>query len=199
MNKINSFILIILLIIGLSNCKGVLGGDGTDTHDNGENPNSSISQKSTVKALFDENGIVAINKGQYGTTIWAWCVNLSWPAISGASEYIVYKSDSPNGTKETYTKISSNEEPLTQTNFYYEDYAIGGEITTYYWVVAISDKGETPRPSNGGIKITYKYVRDQQIMISPGGLDPITHIYKQPTYMTIYGSLERVVGQNPIK
>ena len=76
--------------------------------------------------------------------------NLEWPGVQGATEYKVYNSTAASGAG---TLITTTKDLST---FQIESLGTSaGTYLRYYWVTAVTDNIETPRPANGGIKVTY--------------------------------------------
>ena len=78
---------------------------------------------------------------------------LTWPAVPGCTEYNVYKSRFSIGIGYKTSLVTTTSD-LTVTPTERFDLNMTYEI--YYWVTAKTNSGETPRPDNGGIKVTYK-------------------------------------------
>ena len=122
----------------------------------------------TVKAKYVE---------KFPTLIYSNAANffykIEWESVKDATGYNIYKSKSVSGAgdnvssvEQTAASIESNE-IITQT----------GNTLYYYWVTAITKKGESNRPSNGGIKVTYRIVEK--------------HYYGVPSYYECTRSVEQ--------
>ena len=167
-------------------CIAIAGCTKDDETSTGGGDNTGSSANSVVKAEYITPRITVIFsplRAQY---------TIQWTEVKGAIGYNVYKSTTAGG--ETVTKVS--DEGLTDTSFNAtEIMTSNGKYVRYYWVTAVTSAGETARPANGGIKVTYTVTLQQTTMI-PGGPPFYT-----PTYIPTGPptSIERVIEQNPIK
>ncbi len=114
---------------------------------------------------------------------------IKWPTVQGADSYVLYKSASTTGVRTLVREtsdlsINGAEEILTTS----------GTHIRYYWVVATINGEETPRPVNGGIKVTYTVTLAQKVWM-PNSTPPLYGYW-----MTIgVDNINRVVEQNPIR
>jgi len=118
---------------------------------------------------------------------------IDWTAVQGASGYNVYRSYVLDGDILTITKIADGLEGTSyqgsESISYTTDYNSAPRNTVcYYWVTAITGDGETDRPQNGGIKVTYTYTPEQRVFIPPN------------TWTVIkYAEISKTVEQNPVR
>jgi hypothetical protein len=80
---------------------------------------------------------------------------INWEPVKGATGYNFYKSNVAGDA--SATKVSSEGQDATVMNAD-ETITQVGNTVRYYWATAITKSGETKRPSNGGIKVTYHIV-----------------------------------------
>jgi Raf kinase inhibitor-like YbhB/YbcL family protein len=165
-------------------------GPGDD--DEGPTPNISSPKTTYTQGSSDGSSISGIYNFGYPTAIFY----LKWDKVPGAAQYNVYQSTSASGAG---TKLSG--EGLTATVFDSRQPCVEGVLVFYYWVTASTSKGETARPANGGVKVSYDFKKEQKITgpgttitISPGGFNPITGIYKPPTTITQPGTTVTIPG-----
>jgi hypothetical protein len=114
---------------------------------------------------------------------------IRWPAIPGAESYVLYKSTSATGDG---TRVEETSE--LSVDGATETLTTAGTFVRYYWVAAKTSSGETSRPTNGGIKVTYTVTVATRIPIYGG--PPLYQV----TYITTgVDSIDSEVEQNPIK
>ena len=102
----------------------------------------------TIKAKYVEKLPALINANAV-----VFPYRIQWEPVEGATGYNIYKSKSGSvsivsSVGQTSTFIETNETII------YE-----GNTTCYYWVTAITKNGESKRPDNEGIKVTYHVVK----------------------------------------
>ena len=113
---------------------------------------------------------------------------IEWPAVPGATEYKVYKSTA-NGDGRTLITTTAD---LSVSD---AEILVTGTTPLYYWVTAVTNDIETPRPANGGIKVIYTVSRSSQTCIS---FSPITYMCNN--WITLGSdNVSRSVTQNPIE
>ena len=176
-------VMILLFSLTFSACDNSFSGDDSETPPIKYDPNPGGQTNNTiVSATYSIPHIITLFNPLRA------CYNITWsPGISGATGYNVYKSTSPDGG--TNSKIYTGTDTLhSDTEPFYSD----GTYIRYYWVTAQTTAGETARPANGGIKVTYKVTLAQKIMI------PGSPPYYIPTYITIgTDTITRTIEQNP--
>jgi Raf kinase inhibitor-like YbhB/YbcL family protein len=166
-------------------------GNG-DLTGNNNPPASLTAPKATyTRGGSDGSSIITTYSFGYPTAIFY----LQWNAVPGAAQYNVYKSTSASGAG-----IKLSDGGLTATVFDSTQTCSEGIATYYYWVTASSSQGETPRPANGGVKVSYDFKKDQTTTsppttttISPGGMGP-GGIYRPPVTITTPGQTITIPG-----
>lgn len=155
----------------------------------------SAGRAENVTINVTQGGVVSVVKAEYEVPRISALYNpvranytITWPAVTGATEYNVYKSTAPSGEGKLVTTTSdvtmSTSETLTTA----------GTHEYYYWVTAIMKTGATPRPDNGGIKVSYAVTLKSKVWM-PNSTPPLYGYW-----MTVgTDNVERSVSQNPIK
>ncbi|PKM47783.1 MAG: hypothetical protein CVV03_01820 [Firmicutes bacterium HGW-Firmicutes-8] len=103
-------------------------------------------------------------------------INLTWTAVTGATEYYVYRASSAGGT---YTKINTT----TVTSASYSNSGLSASTTYYYKVSAVSTGGEST-------KSDYAYATTTEVS-SPGGAGA-----PAPAQVPITATVEKVININ---
>ena len=150
-----------------------------------ETPTGQTTNGSVVKAEYSIPNIYMLHNPPRA------CYTINWPAVAGCGEYNVYKSATESGGELLVTTTSEISTSKTET-------LSSGKHIRYYWVTAKINGNETPRPKNGGIKVTYTATLANKIWIpQPTPTNPVVGYYV--TTGNAYDEITRVVAQNPIK
>jgi len=179
-----------LLFIAAIAGMALAGCSKNEEYGNGNGSIGGNPATSVVKAEYITPSIIVIfNPLRANYTI-------QWTAVPGAVSYNVYKSTTSGG--DTRTRVST--EGFTGTSITATELmTTGGTYVRYYWVTAVTGAGETaketPRPANGGIKVTYKVTIQQTTMIV--GPPPFYNISYLPIGPPT--SITRTIEQNPIR
>lgn len=139
------------------------------------------SALSVVKATY----VTPSNSGSFNPILANYTI--TWTPLNGVSEYNVYKSTTSNDEAILVEKTSEN-------TFSGIELLASGTYVRYYWVTAKTNSGETIRPNNGGIKVTYIVTLSSKIWM-PNSIPPM-----YGSWITVgVNSIDRTVTQNPIE
>jgi hypothetical protein len=171
------FCFLVFLGLVLSGCDNGTGTDSNDITGGGNNdvPKTTFTRgipDLDIQTTFTNNGTA--NANYY----------LTWTSVTGSIKYNVYRATERTGDGYKMEEIDSTDELIYSAR---EMGSNEDEIrVVYYWVTSTTLDGETNRPSNGGVKVTYTFVKKER------SLDPFTGQYNT----TKDGSVTHVVDQN---
>jgi hypothetical protein len=167
------FCFLVSLGIVFTGCDNGTGSN--DVTGGGNVPKTTFTRgipDSDVETTFTNNGTA--NANYY----------LTWTSVTGSIKYNVYRAIERTGAGYKMEELDPADELI------YSDREMGADEdeirVVYYWVTSTTLDGETNRPSNGGVKVTYTFVKKER------SLDPFTGQY----VTTKNGSVTHVVEQN---